>query len=217
MRFCLCREARAAAGLRGVVVAAAFTLALLVSNEALAVQRGIAQNWPGRFLIGFRLGDLVQAHVLGYSGGNALTTSLDFAGRVGQTSVASIWIGLGLEVTPVLAGGCRVARCEWQVDVRPGVFAMFTFERRLNVPISPFVRVGVSTVLLLEHIYPMGDAARDYTSVAVVGRVGGGFDYWLTRAFAVGADTYFTIGPGVVSGLWFYGTWDAQVGARCAF
>lgn len=196
----------------------ALPLFLALSSTAHAdIQKNVQQTWPGRVMLGVRpLGTSLAFTDSGFGntgpfsgfGGRVIyKLGLDVMGIIANPGKLTLWLGGEVNV----GGRGNLALLE------PGIFVALSFEKLLQIPLVPILRIGFSGPIYI----PWG-----FNGATVFGgfdfKVGGGVYYFLTKNIGVGGELNFAFGPGFVSvnnvlGVGFNGYVDFLAGARFAF
>jgi hypothetical protein len=187
-----------------VLVAVLMGLPALARAQEAELRKSGGQAWPGKLQIGLRpVGGQV---FLADQAIGVFTANADVAGLIKDTVAASLWLG----------GELTIGGRENLAAILPGVFLRVSFERHLKVPLVPYIQAG-----LVGGAYVIyGDSFNAATGI-VGGRVGGGFDYYLTRNVALGVQTGFLLAAAISNGAsgaraGFAGSWEIVGGVRLA-
>jgi hypothetical protein len=171
---------------------------------------------PSRFALG--VNPLGPAVLFGNNGFKLplYWMGVNFGVRVLSRPKMSLWLGaeLNLGGEPVPEDGAQA------LVIEPGLFAKLSFDRVLRIPLVPYFKVGVAGGTYDQHGSPYAFAAWG----GVVAKVGGGFQYFVTRHVGIGAETNLGLGAvipppgfGGTTSAGFIGTWDLQTTLVFAF
>ncbi|HZS42376.1 MAG TPA: hypothetical protein VFF06_36350 [Polyangia bacterium] len=181
---------------------------LFVARPASAELLHGQYHFPGKFMVGARP---LGAQVWMVSGGGNFGTykfAIDFSGKLLDLPKLTLWLG----------GEFNLGGRDSLAQIEPGIFAMLTLEKLLNIPLVPLVMAGL--VFPINVFY---SGTNDFTLGGFGVKIGGGAYYFLTKNIGLGGEIHFAFAgafggvAGSAIGSGWLGYFDFVSGMRAAF